>query len=71
MAGKKFIVFLGSTREGRQGEKVARYVTSLLEKAGVSTKIFGKSLILSQNQCNLFFLYNNMTLQIHWKWISK
>lgn len=41
MATKKIIVFLGSTREGRQGEKVARYVQSVLEKTGLSAKIFG------------------------------
>jgi NAD(P)H-dependent FMN reductase len=44
MATKKIIVFLGSTREGRQGEKVARYVQSVLEKTGLSAKIFGKYL---------------------------
>lgn len=42
MAAKKIIVFLGSTREGRMGEKVARYVGSVLEKSGMSAKIFGK-----------------------------
>ncbi len=42
MATKKIVVFLGSTREGRLGEKVARYVGNVLEKTGLSAKIFGK-----------------------------
>ena len=44
MATKKIIVFLGSTREGRLGDKVARYVGSVLEKTGLSVKLFGKYL---------------------------
>ena len=44
MATKKIIIFLGSTREGRMGERVARYVASVLEKTGMSAKIFGKSI---------------------------
>jgi hypothetical protein len=49
MATKKIIVFLGSTREGRQGEKVARYVQSVLEKTGLSAKIFGKCFFLKSH----------------------
>ena len=44
MATKKIIIFLGSTREGRMGERVARYVASVLEKTGMSAKIFGKNI---------------------------
>lgn len=44
MAAKKIIVFLGSTRDGRQGEKVARFVGSVLEKSGVTAKIFGNNI---------------------------
>jgi hypothetical protein len=44
MATKKIIIFLGSTREGRMGERVARYVGSVLEKTGMSAKIFGKNI---------------------------
>ena len=47
MATKKIIVFLGSTREGRLGEKVARYVEKVLEKTGMSAKIFGNSFLKS------------------------
>ena len=42
MATKKIVVFLGSTREGRQGEKVARYIVNVLEKNGLSAKLLGK-----------------------------
>lgn len=40
MAARKIIVFLGSTRDGRQGAKVADYVKAILEKTGLSAKIF-------------------------------
>lgn len=44
MAAKRIIVFLGSTRDGRQGGKVADYVQTVLEKTGMSAKIFGMKL---------------------------
>lgn len=37
----KIILFIGSNREGRQGEKVADYVRKALEKAGMSVIVFG------------------------------
>jgi NAD(P)H-dependent FMN reductase len=42
MAGKKIIIFLGSTRDGRFGGKVADYIKTALENAGLAPKIFGK-----------------------------
>ncbi len=45
MTARKIIVFLGSTREGRQGAKVADYVKTILEKTGLSAKIFGNRII--------------------------
>ena len=45
MTARKIIVFLGSTREGRQGAKVADYVKAILEKTGLSAKIFGNRII--------------------------
>lgn len=41
MAGKKIIVFISSTRDGRFGERVAQAVRPILEKAGLSIQIFG------------------------------
>lgn len=41
MATKKIIVFFGSTRDGRLGDKVAHYVRNALEQTGMSAKIFG------------------------------
>ena len=43
----KIILFLGSTRDGRLGDKVANYVKSILESAGLAVKIFGKSIALT------------------------
>jgi len=40
MAGKKIIVFISSTRDGRFGERVAQAVRPILEKAGLSIQIF-------------------------------
>ncbi|XP_032786297.1 NADPH azoreductase [Daphnia magna] len=40
MPAKKIIVFLGSTRDGRLGDKVANYVRNVLEQTGMSAKIF-------------------------------
>ncbi len=51
MSTKKIIVFLGSTREGRLGEKVARYVENVLKNTGLSAKVFGK-LVMHRNKCS-------------------
>lgn len=42
MTARKIVVFLGSNREGRFGEKVASYVTKVLQNAGLSARLFGK-----------------------------
>jgi len=40
MTASKIILFLGSTRQGRMGGKVANYVQDVLQKKGLETKIF-------------------------------
>ena len=40
MAAKKIVLFLGSTRDGRMGGKVANYVRDVLQKNGCAIKIF-------------------------------
>ncbi|CAL4063305.1 unnamed protein product [Meganyctiphanes norvegica] len=40
MSGLKIVVFLGSTREGRQGEQVAKTITEMLKAKGHEVEIF-------------------------------
>lgn len=58
MASRKIVVFLGTTREGRFGDKVAKYVNRTLQNTGVSVKLFGKKISLpSQNLCYISNIY--------------
>lgn len=57
MAAKNIVVFLGSTREGRMGEKVANYVGKILKKNGMSVKIFG-TIFFSITHVQNTFNYN-------------
>lgn len=45
MAARKIILFLGSTRQGRLGGRVANYVQDVLQKKGLETKIFGRTIL--------------------------
>lgn len=42
MSARKIVLFLGSTRQGRMGARVANYVRDVLQKNGLETKIFGR-----------------------------
>lgn len=42
MSGLRFLVFLGSTREGRQGENVAKCVVKTLQAKNHQVDLIGK-----------------------------
>lgn len=52
MASKKIVVFLGTTRDGRLGDKVANHVKKVLDNIGMSAKLFGVQLLTFIFKCH-------------------